>query len=313
MKIILTGCCGFIFYNFLKTALITRPEDTFVGIDKCDEPINLKNILQNTDKYKFYLTDICDVDTIDNIFKIEKPDIIIHAAALSFVCSSIEDPLKFIHSNVLGTQVLIDAAVKHNIKRFVYISSDEVYGSLGVDELPWDEKAATCPSSPYSASKLSGEHIVRAAHRTYGLNYNITRCSNVYGPHQNTRNLIPKVITSILNNKTINMHDRGEPVREWIYVNDKISAIFNILDNGKLNETYNIGSGIQYKNIDIYNIISKIMNKTTSLELNNKRLGQDWRYSISCNKLKTLGWNALYSFEDGIKKTIDWYIKNEKN
>lgn len=310
-KLVVTGCNGFIFSHFLKSILKLRPEYSIVGIDNCSDSVNILNIIPNTDNYKFYLADVTDQKIIDNIFAIEKPDVIIHGAAKSFVDSSIEDPLPFIKTNVLGTQILINAAIKYKIDRFLYISTDEVYGYLEKNENSWTEESATIPSSPYSASKLSGEHIVRAAHRTYGLKYNITRCCNIFGENQQSRNLIPKIIHSLLANKTIMLHDAGEPIREWMYVQDKISAILKIIDCGDINETYNIGSGIEMRNIDVYYAISQLMNKTTNINLDTKRAGQDFRYSVNCNKLKSLGWNTANSFDHDLEKSIQWYMENK--
>jgi dTDP-glucose 4,6-dehydratase len=310
-KILISGVCGFIFSNFLTTLLKSRPDYSVVGIDSCDDPVNISNIIANTKKYKFYLADIRDSKVMDNIFAIERPDIIIHGAAKSFVDSSIEDPLPFLHTNVIGTQILVNAAIKYKVDRFFYISTDEVYGSLGINEKSWAEESTTIPSSPYSASKLSGEHIVRAAHRTYGLNYNISRCCNIFGENQQSRNLIPKIIKSIINNKQIMLHDRGEPIREWMYVQDKVSAILKILDCGLINETYNIGSGTEMRNIDIYYAISQLMGKTIDLNLDTKRLGQDFRYSVNCDKLKKLGWDTANSFNHDLIKSIKWYTENQ--
>ena len=313
MKILITGVCGFIFSNFLKTILNDYPQYSIIGIDSCEEYPTLKNIIPNTNNYKFYLTDICHQKIIDNIFEIEKPDIIIHGAARSFVDSSIEDPMPFTETNVIGTQVLVNAAIKHKVKRFIYISTDEVYGSLGLNDVSWDELSKTIPSSPYSSSKLGGEHIVRAASKTYGLNYNITRCCNIYGENQRSRNLIPKIITSLLCKKTINLHDKGEPIREWMYIQDKISAILKILEYGKINETYNIGSGIEKKNIEVYCAISKIMNKSTTLNLDTIRMGQDFRYSVNCSKIKALGWKPSFDFDIGLSKCVNWYLENKNH
>jgi dTDP-glucose 4,6-dehydratase len=310
MKVILTGCNGFIFSNFLKTVLKIRPDWNIVGIDNCDDAVNIKNIIPNTDKYKFYLADIRDAKIIDNIFNIERPDIIIHGAARSFVDSSIEDPMPFITTNVVGTQNLINASIKYNISNFFYISTDEVYGSLMENEASWTEDTTTKPSSPYSASKLSGEHIVIAANKTYGLNYNITRCCNILGENQQTRNLIPKCITSLISSSPIILHDCGKPIREWLYVQDKISAILTILEKGKINEIYNIGSGVEKKNIDMYLTISNIMERSVDLRLDEIRKGQDFRYSVDCSKIRQLGWQPKYSFEDGLNKTINWYRNN---
>jgi dTDP-glucose 4,6-dehydratase len=307
MKVLITGVCGFIFYNFINTVLKIRPDIKFVGVDSCEDNENLDHILPNSSNYKFYLADITQAKIINNIFELEKPDIVIHGAARSFVCSSIENPLDFVHTNIIGTQTLVDASVKYNIKNFVYISSDEVYGSLALDGISWTENALTNPSSPYSSSKLGGEHIVRSANKTFGLNYNITRCCNIYGEHQQTRNLIPKIITSIKNNKIITLHDNGEPIREWMYVQDKISAILTIIEKGKINETYNIGSGIEKENIEVYYIVANMMKRTTELDLNSKRLGQDMRYSIDCSKLKLLGWKPKTQFGEGLQKTIEHY------
>lgn len=310
-KVVITGVCGFIFSHFLRQVHKNRPDWQIVGIDCCDESINLSNITPNNERYRFYLADIRDSRIIENIFAIEKPDLVIHGAARSFVCSSIEDPLPFIETNVVGTQILVNASVKHQVKRFLYVSSDEVYGSLGINEASWTEDSLTLPSSPYSASKLSGEHIVRAAHKTYGLEYQITRSCNVFGERQNTRNLIPKVITSLLSGKTIPLHNEGRPIREWIYVQDKINAILTVLDKGKINETYNIGTGIEHKNIEIVNILSLMLFAPPILDMRENRLGQDFRYSVNASKLRGLGWQPMMAEKEAMQRTIDWYKRQQ--
>lgn len=309
--ICVTGVLGFIFSNFMELMSKKYPEYRFVGIDKAIKDYNLASIVEYPN-YKFYLADIGDQHIIDSIFKIEKPDIIIHGAAESFVDDSIKDIKPFLHSNVMGTQCMVNAALQHNVDKFIYISTDEVYGQLKLGDDSWTENSSTLPRNPYSASKLSGELIVRAAGETHGLKYNITRCSNNYGPRQPPRNLIPKVITCLINDQEIPIHGSGEQLREWIFVSDHNDAVMTVLKNGVNKEIYNIGSGFELKNLDIVKHISNIMNVDPKIKHIKDRPGHDFRYSVNCNKIKELGWEPKFSnFDFGIETTVRWYIENK--
>lgn len=232
-------------------------------------------------------------------------------AAESFVDDSIKSAKPFIHSNVVGTQVMVDLALKFNVERFIYISTDEVYGQLLSNEEPWTESSIVKPRNPYSASKAAGELIVRSASETHGLKYNITRCSNNYGSRQPPRNLIPKVVTCLLSDTAIPIHGNGQQHREWLYVLDHCSAVMKILENGKVNETYNIGSGFDLSNLEVVESIAKIMNKTPKINFITDRKGHDQKYGVNCNKIKEIGWKPRYiNFAEIMESTIKWYSDN---
>ena len=307
-KILVTGSCGFIFSNFMINNL-DKNEYQFASVDKLLASYNFANI-----KYSgpnFHMGDIADEQFMENVFKIEKPDYIIHGAAESFVDDSIASAKPFIHSNVVGTQNLVDLSVKYNIDKFIYISTDEVYGQLKIGEQAWTEQSVTLPRNPYSASKLAGELIVRAAGETHGLNYNITRCSNNYGPRQPPRNLVPKIITCLLNNKEIPIHGSGEQLREWLFVSDHNNAVMNVLKEGINKEIYNIGSGFELTNLEVVERISKMIGIPSKIKHIKDRPGHDFRYSVDCSKIKDLGWQSNVSnFDIGMRTTIDWYMDN---
>jgi len=312
-KILVTGSCGFIFSNFMRKVKREKLPYEFVSVDKVLAHYNRYNVELNKD-HTFYMGDIADTIFMDNVFSIEKPDIVIHGAAESFVDDSIRSAEPFIHSNVVGTQVMVDMAIKHGIERFLYVSTDEVYGQLNVGDQSWTEQSLVKPRNPYSASKAAGELLVHAANQTHGLKYNITRCCNNYGPSQPPRNLMPKVITSILNDKPIPIHGQGKQFREWIYVDDHCSAIMKIVESAPLNETYNIGSGIEFTNMQVVKKIAKILGKESApIEFIKDRAGHDFRYSVDCSKIKQLGWNTQYTFDHGLEKCVDWYLNNKEH
>jgi len=276
-KVLVTGSCGFIFSNFMRKVMREQEQYQFVSIDRVLAPYNIYNIKANSD-HPFYMGDIADEQFIENVFQIEKPDIIIHGAAESFVDDSIKSAGPFIHSNVVGTQVLVDAALRHNVNRFVYISTDEVYGQLQPGDPSWNENTPINPRNPYSASKASGELIVKAANQTHGLNYIITRCCNNYGPSQPYRNLVPKIIYSMKNNKPIPIHGSGKQFREWIFVEDHCSAIMKIVNENIVNETFNVGSGVEFTNLEMINHISLLLNQKPEIKFVKDRPGHDFRY-----------------------------------
>lgn len=308
-KILITGSAGFIFSNFMRKVIDEQWQHDFVSIDRVYESYNRHNIIANRN-HQFYLGDISDELLMDNIFSIEKPDIIIHGAAFSFVDASINSAKEFIQNNVVGTQVMVDMAVKYKTERFVYISTDEVLGHLKPGDLSWTEDAPLAPRNPYSASKAAAELIVKAAHETHGLSYNITRCSNNFGKLQPSRNLVPKIIYCLLNDKEISIHGTGLQLREWIFVEDHNSAVMKIIDSAPLNETYNIGSGVELTNLEMVEAISKFMKKTPKIKHVEDRKGHDFRYSVNCDKIKKLGWKPAHTFEEGLKKCVDWYLNN---
>lgn len=308
LKILLTGTCGFIFSNFIRK-YIDNSNYEFVSIDKLIAPWNATNILPN---HKLYIGDIADEHFMNLVFKLEKPDIVIHGAAESFVDDSIKQARPFVHSNVLGTQTVVDMCVKYNVEKMIAVSTDEVMGHLKPTEKSWTEDQPINPRNPYSASKAASELIVKAAHETHGLNYIITRCCNNYGPRQPPRNLVPKVITCVLNNQSIPIHGNGKQIREWIYVEDHNSAIMHLVENGKLNEIYNIGSGIEFTNLEMVKQICNVLGRGEDLlSFVKDRPGHDQKYSVNCSKIKKSGWSQEYSFEEGIEKTVKWYVDNK--
>lgn len=310
-KVLVTGSCGFIFSNFMRKVMRENLSYKFASVDKVLAPYNRYNVELNKD-HTFYMGDIADIIFMDNVFAIEKPDIIIHGAAESFVDDSIRSAGPFIHSNVVGTQVLVDLALKHKVEKFVYISTDEVYGQLKNKEDPsWTESSPIQPRNPYSASKAAGELIVQAANQTHGLNYNITRCCNNYGPSQPPRNLIPKIISCAINGNAVPIHGNGKQFREWIYVDDHCSAIMKVVKSAPINEIYNIGSGVEHTNLEMVQKICKLFpQNSVNVNFVKDRPGHDFRYSVDCSKIKSLGWSPSHSFDEGIKKCVQWYVEN---
>ena len=308
-KILLTGSAGFIFSNFLRYTIDNNLNYDIVSIDKLVELCNFHNIVKNQ---PLHIGDIADAHFIDRVFRKEKPDIVIHGAAESNVDASIQNAMPFMHSNILGTQVMVDMSLKHGIEKFLFVSTDEVYGQHKTISAPgWKEDAPLAPRSPYSASKASGELIVKAAHETHGLPYLITRCCNNYGPRQKPRNLLPQIITSIWKKQPIPIHGNGQQRREWLYVEDNCTAILKILEMSPINETYNIGSGIEFSNIDMVDQVSKLMGVEKNIEFVSDRKGHDYRYSVDCSRLEKLGWKKKYSFDQALRKCVDWYVDNQ--
>ncbi|MDL2246075.1 dTDP-glucose 4,6-dehydratase [Methanobrevibacter sp. OttesenSCG-928-K11] len=310
-KILVTGGAGFIGSNFLKYMVDKYPKDEFINLDVLTYCGNLENLedIENKDNYKFIKGDIRDKELVNNLTS--DVDYIINFAAESHVDRSIEDPEIFIKSNILGTQVLLDAAKKYNIKKYLQISTDEVYGTLGKTGY-FTEKTPLQANSPYSASKAGADLMVRAYGETFNLPINITRCSNNYGPYQFPEKLIPLMISNALDNKKLPIYGDGKNVRDWLHVYDHCTAIDLVLRDGKLGEVYNIGGNNEKQNIEIVKLILKELNKDESLiEFVKDRLGHDRRYAIDSSKIQDeLGWTPKYTFETGIKETIRWYLDN---
>jgi len=311
--ILVTGGAGFIGSNFLKYMVNKYPNDEFINVDALTYCGNLRNLedIEKNNNYTFIKGNIQDKNLINKISK--NTDYIINFAAESHVDRSIEDPEIFIKSNVLGTQVLLDAAKNNNIEKFIQISTDEVYGTLGRAGY-FTEKTPLQPNSPYSASKAGSDLIVRAYHETFSLPINITRCSNNYGPYQFPEKLIPLMISNALDNKKLPIYGDGKNIRDWLHVYDHCTAIDLVLNKGKLGEVYNIGGNNEKENIEIVKLIIDYLDKDESLiEFVKDRLGHDRRYAIDSSKIqKELGWNPKYTFETGIKETIDWYLDNQQ-
>ena len=318
MKILVTGVAGFIGSNFVFYMRKKHPEYEIVGLDSLTYAGNMETLSPIIDdkNFKFIKGDISNRKFIFSIFQNEQFDVVINFAAESHVDRSIEDPGVFLQTNIIGTQVLMDAAKKFNVKRFHQVGTDEVYGDLPLDrpELLFTEKTPITASSPYSASKASADLLVMAYYRTYGLPATISRCSNNYGPYQFPEKLIPLMIANALNGRPLPVYGTGENVRDWLYVEDHCKAIDLILEKGQVGEVYNIGGHNEKTNIDIVKTILKYLNKPESLiTFVGDRKGHDLRYAINPEKVqKELGWRPETSFNMGIIKTIDWYLNNRE-
>ena len=318
MKIIITGGAGFIGGNFVHYMLNKYPNDQFICLDLLTYAGNLATIEQVMDKdnFKFIKGDIADRKLVYEIFESENPDIIVNFAAESHVDRSIENPEVFLQTNVIGTSVLLDACRKYGITRYHQVSTDEVYGDLPLDrpDLFFTEETPIHTSSPYSASKASADLLVQAYHRTFDVPITISRCSNNYGPYHYPEKLIPLMIKNALEEKSLPVYGKGENVRDWLYVEDHCVAIDLIIRNGKVGEVYNIGGHNEKTNLEVVKIILKELNKPESLiTYVADRLGHDLRYAIDPTKMQQqLNWQPTTTFEEGIKKTIKWYLENQK-
>ncbi len=315
MKLLITGGAGFIGSNFIRYILNRYPTYKVVNVDKLTYAGNLENLteVQSHPNYVFEKTDICHRESIERIIEQYEIDAIIHFAAESHVDRSILGAADFIQTNVVGTCVLLDCAKKYSLKRFVQISTDEVYGSLGPTGY-FTETTPLHPNSPYSASKASADMLALAYHHTYGLPVLITRCSNNYGPYQFPEKLIPLMIANALNDKPLPVYGDGLNVRDWLHVYDHCTAIDLVFHKGRLGEVYNIGGNNEKKNIEIVRLILRYLNKPESLITFVKdRPGHDRRYAIDSSKIKQeLGWKPSYTFEQGIQETIQWYVAHQE-
>ena len=339
MKILVTGGAGFI-GSALVRYVINSTDDSVVNVDKLTYAGNLQSLkgIDNCDRYVFVHADICDAQALDAIFSTHKPDAVMHLAAESHVDRSITGPAAFIETNIVGTYVLLEAARKYwqtlegekkQGFRFHHISTDEVYGDLPHPD-DWDNKnspplftenTAYAPSSPYSASKASSDHLVRAWHRTYNLPTIVTNCSNNYGPYHFPEKLIPLVILNALQDKSLPIYGKGDQIRDWLYVEDHARALYTVITKGIVGETYNIGGYNEKKNIEVVeticDILDEIKPKNTSYREQiiyvADRPGHDRRYAIDASKITLdLGWKPQETFESGIKKTIHWYLDNQE-
>lgn len=318
MTIIVTGGAGFIGSNFVFHMLQTHPDYRIVCLDKLTYAGNLSTLepVLQQDNFRFVKADICDRQAVDKLFQEEKPDIVVNFAAESHVDRSIENPGIFLETNIMGTAVLMDACRKYGIQRYHQVSTDEVYGDLPLDrpDLFFTEETPLHTSSPYSSSKASADLLVMAYYRTYGLPVTISRCSNNYGPYHFPEKLIPLMIANALADKPLPVYGNGENVRDWLYVEDHCRAIDLIIHNGKVGEVYNVGGHNEKRNIDIVRIICQELGKPESLIVHvEDRKGHDRRYAIDPAKIhRELGWLPETKFEDGIKKTIKWYLEHKK-
>ena len=317
MKFLITGGAGFIGSNYLHYVVNKYPKDYFVCLDALTYAGNYNNIkeLESKDNFKFVKGDIRDNELVDKLFLDEKFDYVINFAAESHVDNSIKNPNLFADTNILGTMTLLNASKKYAVKRYHQVSTDEVYGDLPLDrpDLLFSENTPIHTSSPYSASKAGADLQVMAYARTFGLPVTISRCSNNYGPYQFPEKLIPVVISKALNDEPIPVYGKGENVRDWIHVHDHNVGVDMIVRNGKDGEIYNLGGHSERTNLEVVKTILKQLGKPESLiTYVTDRPGHDLRYAIDSTKAeKELGWDRTYSFEDGIKETIDWYVSNQ--
>lgn len=326
-NILVTGGSGFIGSNFIHNFLENNPNSNVYNLDKLTYAGNNNNHLKiaNNQKYTFVHGDICSKDTVSNLLKAQNIDAIINFAAESHVDRSIDGPLDFINTNILGTFNLLQSSLNHfnETKKllFVHISTDEVYGSLDIKDDSFTEKNQYKPNSPYSASKASSDHLVRAWHHTFGLPVITTNCSNNYGPFQFPEKLIPLTIINALSNKPIKLYGDGTNIRDWLYVKDHCKAIEAVMKNGVVGDVYNIGGLNEKTNIEIVSLICDILDKIKRKKSSYKelitftddRLGHDFRYAIDQSKISSeLNWTPNETFESGIFKTVKWYIENQR-
>ncbi len=332
MKILVTGGCGFIGTNFVLQQINTT-QNTILNLDKLTYAGNLNNLskVSKDPRYEFVQGDICDSNLVSNTISYFHPDAIVHFAAESHVDRSIHGPMDFVNTNIVGTATLLNVSRKYieaksqkpeaGNFRFLHVSTDEVFGSLGDDGL-FTETTPYDPSSPYSASKAGSDHLVRAWTRTYGFPALITNCSNNYGPYQFPEKLIPLMIANCIDEKPLPIYGEGLNIRDWLFVEDHYDAIYSVLQNGTIGETYNIGGNNEISNIDIVNTICSILDelkpRSGGKSYNNlitfvtDRPGHDFRYAIDATKINNkLGWSPKETFASGIRKTIQWYLDNE--
>lgn len=326
--ILITGGAGFIGSHVVRLMVNAYPDYEIINLDTLTYAGNLANLkdVESEPNYRFVKADVCDANTLKKIFAYYAIDGVIHLAAESHVDRSIKDPLAFARTNVMGTLTLLQAAKEawhgeYESKRFYHISTDEVYGALAFDGTLFTEETKYDPHSPYSASKASGDHFVRAYHDTFGLPIVISNCSNNYGPYQFPEKLIPLFINNIRHNKPLPVYGKGENVRDWLYVEDHARAIDLIFHRGKNGDTYNIGGFNEWKNIDLIRVMIRVVDRLLGREEGSSeklityvtdRAGHDLRYAIDSTKLKNeLGWEPSLQFEEGIEKTVRWYLHNQ--
>jgi dTDP-glucose 4,6-dehydratase len=312
MKILVTGGAGFIGSNFIRHLMSSHPGYKIVNVDTLTYAGNLDNLRDiDTDlRYTFVKGDICDSNLINTILEKHEIDTIVHFAAESHVDRSIADASVFVRTNVLGTHTLLDAARRLAIRKFIHISTDEVYGSI--PEGSFKETDILTPSSPYSSSKAGSDLLALSYFTTYNLPVIVTRCTNNFGPYQYPEKLIPLFVTNLIDGKKVPIYGTGKNIRDWIHVNDHCRAVDFLLHKGKTGEIYNIGGGSEKTNLEITEKILELLRKDESMiEYVTDRPGHDFRYSLDCSKLRSLGWKPGYSFEEGLQDTVTWYMQNE--
>jgi dTDP-glucose 4,6-dehydratase len=340
MKILVTGGAGFIGSAVIRH-IIQNTQDSVVNLDKLTYAGNLESLkdIADSDSYVFEKADICNIDELARVFSEHQPDAVMHLAAESHVDRSIDGPAEFIQTNIMGTYILLEAARSYwnelpenrkSVFRFHHISTDEVYGDLEGPEDLFTEETSYAPSSPYSASKASSDHLVRAWWRTYGFPTVVTNCSNNYGPYHFPEKLIPLVILNALEGKALPIYGKGNQVRDWLYVEDHARALYKVANEGKIGETYNIGGHNEKQNIEVVHAICELLEKLVPENINaisaeneqgfkglityvKDRPGHDVRYAIDASKIeKELGWKPEETFESGIRKTVEWYLTNNE-
>ncbi len=313
MKLLVTGGAGFIGSNFIRQYLKNHPNDSIINLDLLTYAGNLENLadLATNANYKFVQGDICDAELVNELVK--EVDIIVHFAAETHVDRSITGPAAFVKTNVLGTYTLLEAARNNGNKRFHHVSTDEVFGALKPEDPKFTEKTLYDPRSPYSASKASSDHLVRAYWHTYQLPITISNCTNNYGPYQYPEKLLPLFITNLMQNKKVPVYGQGLNIRDWIYVDDHNLGIEAILQFGKLGETYCLGGENELTNLEITKLILQAFAKTESeIEYVTDRLGHDFRYAMDITKAKKeLNWQPQMDFQTGLQKTVLWYQNNQ--
>ena len=331
--ILVTGGAGFIGSALIRH-IINNTQHNIVNIDKLSYSGNLESLesIEANNNYIFEQVDICDENNLSRVFKMNQPDIVMHLAAESHVDRSIDSPGEFIRTNIVGTFTLLEQSKNYWLSlegnkkenfRFLYVSTDEVYGDLSGKTSFFTEKSNYRPSSPYSASKASSDHLVNSWYRTYGLPVLITHCSNNYGPYQFPEKLIPHIILNALEGKSLPIYGDGKQIRDWLYVDDHVSALMRVVLKAKVGETYNIGGNNEIQNIEVVKKVCSILDKLVPSKLNGlnsfnelityvkDRPGHDVRYAINANKInKDLGWEPKENFESGIQKTVEWYLNN---
>ncbi len=309
IDILVTGGSGFIGSNFIRYMLEKYPEHRIINLDKltyAGNPDNLKDV-ENNPNYSFVRGDICDMDVVNEVM--QQVDQVVHFAAESHVDRSIDDGSVFVRTNVLGTYTLLESALKHGIKRFVHVSTDEVYGSI--NEGSFKETDMLVPSSPYSSSKAGSDLLAQSYYITHKLPVIITRCTNNFGPYQYPEKLIPLFVTNLLENKKVPVYGTGQNIRDWIYVLDHCKAVDFVLHNGSVGEIYNIGGGAEKTNLEITEmIIEKVGSDGSMIEYVKDRPGHDLRYSLDCSKLRGLGWAPEYDLYEALDETVRWYVEN---
>lgn len=316
MRLLVTGGAGFIGSNFILYWIKNHTNDEIVNLDKLTYAGNLENLasLENSVNYKFIYGDICDVQRVNEAMR--EVDIVVHFAAESHVDRSITEPASFIKTNVLGTQVLLDAALKNNVKKFHHVSTDEVFGSLSLESKEkFNENRKYDPRSPYSASKAGSDHLVNAYYHTFGLPITITNCSNNFGPYQFPEKLIPLAITNLLEDKKVPLYGDGLYVRDWLYVEDHCRAIDLVLSKGQIGETYCVGGMTDDINhLTLIKKILKLLGKNESyIKFVKDRPGHDRKYAVDWLKIKNeLGWQPMHNFDEWLEKTVEWYKKNRR-